>query len=77
NKTFEVLAVALDTVQNDWINYINKNNFQWFNVSDFQGWNGKAALEYYIYATPTLFLIDKNKNLINIISGIQELISYL
>ncbi|HZW39385.1 MAG TPA: TlpA disulfide reductase family protein [Ignavibacteriaceae bacterium] len=76
-KTFEVLAISLDTVQNDWINYINKNNYQWLNVSDFQGWNGKAASDYYIYATPTLFLIDKNKNLISIIAGIEELKSYL
>lgn len=77
DKIFEVLAISLDTIKNDWINYINKNNFKWLNVSYFEGWDSKAAIDYQIYATPTMFLLDKNKILIKIISGIEELNSYL
>ncbi len=59
-KKIEILAISLDKKREDWINFIKKNNMNWINVSDLKGWNSNAAAKYYIYATPTMFLVDKN-----------------
>ena len=72
-KNIEVLAVALDKKRQDWIKFIKDNNLNWLNVSDLQGWNGKVAKDYLIYATPTMFLIDKNKKIIAKPFGIPDL----
>jgi thiol-disulfide isomerase/thioredoxin len=65
-KKFEVLAVSMDTSRTDWLNFVRENNLNWLNVSDLKGWDGKAAEEYFIYATPTMFLVDKNMKLIKL-----------
>jgi len=72
-KKFEVLAVSIDSSKTDWLNFIRNNNLDWLNVSDLKGWNGKAASDYSLYATPTLFLIDQNKKLILNQPSIEEL----
>jgi peroxiredoxin len=72
NKKFEVLAVSIDTAKTDWQNFVINNNLNWINVCDLKGWNGKAALDYYIYATPTMFLVDKNKKIIAKPTSIED-----
>jgi len=72
-KKLEVLAISIDTSRTDWLNFIRNNNLDWLNASDFKGWNGSAASDYYLYATPTLFLIDQNKKLILNSPSIEEL----
>jgi len=72
-KIFEVLAVSIDTSSTDWLQFVRTNNFDWINVSDFLGWDGQATLDYFIYATPTLFLIDKDMKIIGIPKTIKEL----
>jgi thiol-disulfide isomerase/thioredoxin len=56
---FEVIAVSIDTSRTDWLNFIITNNLNCINVSDLKGWSGQAPLNYYIYATPTMFFVDK------------------
>lgn len=75
-KRFEVLAVAIDTLKTDWMNFINVNKLNWLNVADLNGWGGKAATDYFIYATPTMFLVEKEKKLIKIFADIEELKKY-
>jgi peroxiredoxin len=72
-KKFEVLAVSIDTSRTDWLNFIRKNSLNWTNVSDLKGWNGKASEDYFIYATPTMFLLDSKKKLIKFIVTPNEL----
>ena len=74
---FEVMAVSIDTSKTDWLNFIKTNKLDWLNVSDLKGWEGKAAVDYFIYATPTMFLADKENKLIKIITGIEELKNYI
>jgi peroxiredoxin len=63
-KKKEVVAVSLDDKRRDWLNFVSTNNLNWVNVSDLKGWDGKAASDYFIYATPTMFLVDKDKKII-------------
>lgn len=73
DKKFEVLAVSIDTSRTDWLNYIRTNNLDWLNVSDLEGWDGKAAEDYSIYATPTIFLVDNEKKLIRVAASVKEI----
>ena len=60
----KVLAVSLDSKKDDWQNFTNANCQSLINVSDLKGWEGKAATDYFIYATPTMFLVDRDKKII-------------
>ncbi len=71
-KKFEVLAVSIDTSRIDWLKFVKANKLNWLNVSDLKGWEGQAVLDYYIYATPTMFLVDKNMKLIGMPKNIEE-----
>lgn len=72
-KEFEILAVSIDTSKTDWINFVRDNKLNWLNVSDIKGWAGRGVIDYNIYATPTMFLIDKQLKLIAKPSSIEEL----
>ncbi len=72
-KKLEVLAVSIDTSKTDWLNFIRNNNLNWLNVCDLKGWDGKAAADYYLYATPTMFLINKERKILLTSPSIKEL----
>ena len=72
-KTIEVFAVSIDTSKTDWLNFVRTYNLNWLNVSDLKGWGGKAIFDYYVYATPTMFLIDEQLKLIAKPSSVEEL----
>ena len=61
----EVLAVSLDNKKEDWASFVKDNCSNLVNVSDLKGWEGKAANDYFIYATPTMFLIDKTQKILS------------
>ena len=73
----EVLAISLDTNKEEWLNFLKENTLDWLNVSDFNGWDGQAAESYFIYATPTMFLVNKDKKIIAKPLSIEILNQYL
>jgi peroxiredoxin len=73
NKEFEVVAISLDEDKSTWQTFIKTNKFDWINVNDTNGWSSKAAADYYIYATPTMFLVDKEKKIIIMPKNIEEI----
>jgi hypothetical protein len=64
NANVKVLAISLDE---DTVAYQNANtklpNFTHF--CDFKKWNSPLVESYFIAATPTFFLLDKDKNIID------------
>ena len=72
-KNFGVVAVSIDTSRTDWLQFVRKNNLDWINVSDLKGWDSSAAKDYYIYATPTMFLVDKDIKIIGLPRNFQEI----
>ena len=60
-----VVAISLDTSKTDWENAVKQSGFEsWINLCDFNEWNGETATAYNVYATPTLFLIDRQRKII-------------
>jgi len=65
HRKLQVMAVSLDTSRNAWTSYIRKEKLNWINVSDLKGFSGKAEDEYNVYATPTMYLLDREKKIIS------------
>jgi peroxiredoxin len=63
-KKYEVMFVSIDTSFADWSSFIRDTKLKWINVSDLKGFNGKSADDYNIYATPTMFLLDREKKIL-------------
>ncbi|NLT52486.1 MAG: AhpC/TSA family protein [Ignavibacteria bacterium] len=64
-STTKVIAVSMDENKEDWLNFIKINNLtDWVNLCDLNGWNSPVVEYYYIYATPTMFLLDKDLKII-------------
>lgn len=55
----EIFSVSIDTSRFDWEENLMMNNYPWINVCNFQGWEGKVASDYNIYATPAMFIINR------------------
>jgi peroxiredoxin len=73
NDSLKVLAVSLDSIKTDWLNFVKVNGMNWINVNSSKGWDCKAAHDYYIYATPTMFLLNNDKRIIGKPLTIEEL----
>lgn len=73
NKSnLEIIAISLDTSQTEYMDNINKNKYNWINVCDFIGWDTKPAKDYSVYATPIMYLLDKNNKIIGQPSSVGE-----
>jgi thiol-disulfide isomerase/thioredoxin len=68
----KVVAVSIDTNRTDWLGFAQKNNTNMINVSDLKGWYGKAAQDFYLYATPTMFLINGRREIIAKPTNVNE-----
>ncbi|MCD4773271.1 MAG: redoxin domain-containing protein [Bacteroidales bacterium] len=69
----EIITISIDTSRSEYLNYINKNNYKWINVCDFNGWDSKPAHDYSVYATPTIYLLNKNKMIIGQPASVGEI----
>jgi peroxiredoxin len=76
NSSTEVLAVSIDSTLTDWKSYVSENNFSWLNVCDTAGWNSQAAKDYYIYATPSMFLINREMKILAKPKSFEEIRKY-
>ena len=61
---FEVLSVSLDTNKTAYQTLMKNKQFTWINYCDYQGWDSPIAIKYNVYATPTMFLMDKNRKIL-------------
>jgi peroxiredoxin/Ca2+-binding EF-hand superfamily protein len=56
---FEVMAVSLDSLENDWTRAVLEDNLNWQNVSDLQGWDNAIARKLNVQAVPYTILLDR------------------
>lgn len=59
----EIIAVSLDKEKTEWEKALDELNFTWMNCCDFLGWDSPVAVDYNVYATPTMFLLDSGKKI--------------
>jgi len=63
-KRWEVMTVSIDTSRNEWVTFIREQKLNWLNGSDLKGFDSKSADDYNIFATPTMFLLDREKKIL-------------
>ena len=61
----EVIAVSIDENQDEWRAFVQERGYDWVNCIEPYKWSGKVATAYNIYATPTMFLLDNENNIIS------------
>jgi peroxiredoxin len=65
NADLSIIAISLDTSLTEWHKAVVRAGFETFyNLSDLREWDGEVTMNYNVYATPTMFLIDSNRNII-------------
>ncbi len=65
-REVKIIAISLDTSHAEWKEAVMHAGFDSFiNVSDLMKWDGKVSVDYNIYATPTMFLVDHNREIIS------------
>jgi thiol-disulfide isomerase/thioredoxin len=69
----EIIAIAVDTSQKAYEKYLQENQFGWINYFSPLGWDSKPAKDYSIFATPTMFLLNRKREIIAKPAGIREL----
>jgi len=65
NQDFEIYQVSLDKQRQAWLDAIEKDNLDWYHVSDLQFWNSAAAQKYNIRSIPANFLLNKEGEIID------------
>lgn len=70
---FEVVAVSVDDDIKELKRTVANQGYNWINIAEGAGWDGKIPLEYGITGTPTFFVLDKDKKIISKPRNISEL----
>ncbi len=73
NNGFELVAISLDTSATDYGSALAAFGTRWINHADLRGWDSKPAVDYSIYATPTMFLLDRDRKILARPASVREL----
>lgn len=60
----QVIGISIDESETEWRKAVDEYGYNWINIAELKGWNGPIIDEYGIVATPTFFVLDKEKNII-------------
>ena len=76
-NNFEVVAIALEDDKTDLTDYLAHYEMDWINYSSFKRWECSIARKFYVFATPTFFLLDEEKNILSKPMSIRDLRSFV
>jgi len=77
-KKLITVTISLDTDKEKYLKYLKEQGLQSFiNFSEYKGWQSEIGKKYNVYATPTMFLLDKDKRIISKPTTLEELIDAL
>ena len=58
----DIVFVSLDT---DLGNFqLFAKDFPWVSTCDLKSWDGKTAKDYFVFGSPTMYLLDKNNKIV-------------
>lgn len=58
----EVVLVSLDENKDSFHEFVK--NFPFISTCDYQKWDGKIVNDYYVFSTPTMFLLDSDRKIV-------------
>ncbi|MCH5716125.1 TlpA family protein disulfide reductase [Niabella hibiscisoli] len=66
-KGLEIISISIDTEKGKWIKAMRKDGIEkWINISELKGWETSLMKNYFIPFIPFKFLLDENKNIIQV-----------
>jgi len=68
-----LIAISIDTDKEAYQDFLAKNPTKWIDCCDFMGWECKAVKDYDVFATPTMYLLDRDKKILSKPITINEL----
>ncbi len=71
SKGVEVVFVALEEDRNTFINFAKR--FPFISYSDNKKWESKIVKDYYVFSTPTMFLLDSKREIILRPNSVKQL----
>ncbi len=76
-KDITVISVSLDSDSEELQTYLSEQQFPWSVYSDFLSWDSPIVKQFYLYATPTMFLMDSKHRLIGKPLSLNQLVYML
>jgi thiol-disulfide isomerase/thioredoxin len=70
-KELEVVYISLDEKKEDFNNFASK--FPFLSYCDYKKWNSPVAKEYYVFGTPTMFLLDSKREIVLRPNSVQQM----
>lgn len=70
-KGIEVLFVSIDEDPTTFSAF--SSIFPWISTCDFKGWEGQAVKDYYVFGTPSLFLLDENRKIVERMYSVEQM----
>lgn len=61
----EIIAISVDDNKDNFLNAITSHGLVWRNIAKLEGWEGPTVEEYGVVATPTIFILDKDKKILS------------
>lgn len=71
SKGVEVIFMALEDDKNSFTDYAK--NFSFTSYSDLKRWGSKIVKDYYVFSTPTMFLLDNKREIILRPNSVKQL----
>lgn len=68
-----IVSIILSPDNNSLREYIAAEAPQWIHIAESKGWSSSLVEDFMVYGTPTLFLLDAEKNILSKPSGMDEL----
>lgn len=59
-----VVSISIDSDAATLKTFLDENQLPWEVICDYKGWDGDIVKNYAIYATPSMFVIDKDMNIV-------------
>ena len=71
----EVVFVSLDEDKQTFTNFIKP--FSYISICDYQKWESKAVKDYHVFATPTIYLLNKEHEIVLKPNSVSQLNSWI
>lgn len=69
-KGVETVFISLDNNENEFSSFVE--NFPFLSSCNFKGWDNQAAKDYYVRAIPTMFLLNKDREILVRPSSVEQ-----
>jgi thiol-disulfide isomerase/thioredoxin len=69
----EVVAISMDTTETYFQIMYDRIRPPWITAREPLGWLGKVPSDYFVYATPTMYLLDRNRMILSRPAGLRQL----